>query len=146
MGVVIGETSVIGDDCMLYQGVTLGGTGRERGKRHPTLGNGVVVGVGAKILGAITLGDNVLVGASSVVLKDVPPNSTVVGVPGRVVAYREPTGGSVHRLPDPVAEMMSSMQGKILEMEDRIRKLEGREPSTEIHESAPGQPESGTEG
>lgn len=146
MGVVIGETSVIGDDCMLYQGVTLGGTGRERGKRHPTLGNGVVVGVGAKILGAITLGDNVLVGASSVVLKDVPPNSTVVGVPGRVVAYREPTGGSVHRLPDPVAEMMSSMQLKIEEMEDRIRELEGGEPSTEIHESAPGQPESRSEG
>jgi len=145
MGVVIGETSEIGDDCMLYQGVTLGGTGKERGKRHPTLGNGVVVGVGAKVLGAITLGDNVLVGASTVVLKDVPPNSTVVGVPGRVVAYREPTGGSVHRLPDPDAEMMSCLQRKILELEDRIQKLESGELLTETQGSAQAQPERRTE-
>ncbi|MDH4180311.1 MAG: serine O-acetyltransferase, partial [Armatimonadota bacterium] len=85
MGTVIGETSEIGDNCTLYQGVTLGGTGKESGKRHPTLGNNVVVGVGASILGSITVGDNALVGAGSVVLKDVPAGSTVVGVPARVV-------------------------------------------------------------
>lgn len=84
MGVVIGETSVIGDDCTIYQGVTLGGTGKERNKRHPTLGNNVVVGAGAKVLGNITVGNNVKIGANSVVLKDVPDNCTVVGV-GRIV-------------------------------------------------------------
>lgn len=85
MGVVIGETTIIGDDCVLYQGVTLGGTGNETGKRHPTLGNNVVVGTGAKVLGNITIGDNVKVGGNSVVVKDVPANCTVVGVPGRIV-------------------------------------------------------------
>ena len=85
-GVVIGETTIIGDDCTLYQGVTLGGTGKEQGKRHPTLGNNVMVSTGAKVLGAITIGDNVKIGAGSVVLTDVPPNVTVVGVPGRVVS------------------------------------------------------------
>ncbi len=84
MGVVIGETSVLGDNVLLYQGVTLGGTGREKGKRHPTLGNNVVIGAGAKILGNITIGDNSYVGANAVVIKDVPPNSTVVGVPGKI--------------------------------------------------------------
>ena len=84
MGVVIGETTVVGDNVLLYQGVTLGGTGKEKGKRHPNIGDNVVVGAGAKILGNITVGDNSYVGANAVVLKDVPPNSTVVGVPGRV--------------------------------------------------------------
>ena len=84
MGVVIGETSVIGDNVTLFQGVTLGGTGKEKGKRHPTLGNNVVVGAGAKVLGNIRIGDNVSIGANAVVLRDVPPNSTVVGVPGRI--------------------------------------------------------------
>lgn len=84
MGVVIGETSILGENVLLYQGVTLGGTGREKGKRHPTLGNNVVVGAGAKILGNITIGDNSYVGANAVVIKDVPPNSTVVGIPGRI--------------------------------------------------------------
>ena len=88
MGVVIGETSVIGDDCTIYQGVTLGGTGKEHNKRHPTLGNNVVVGAGAKVLGNITIGNNVKIGANSVVLKDVPCDSTVVGV-GRVINARE---------------------------------------------------------
>ena len=86
MGVVIGETAVIGDGCLIYQGVTLGGTGKETGKRHPTLGCNVTVGAGAKILGNITIGSDVRVGAGAVVLKDVPPNSTVVGVPGRIVS------------------------------------------------------------
>jgi len=84
MGVVIGETAIIGDDVLLYQGVTLGGTGLERGKRHPTIGNNVVIGTGAKVLGNITVGDNSYIGANAVVIKDVPPNSTVVGVPGRI--------------------------------------------------------------
>ena len=84
MGVVIGETSEIGEDVTLFQGVTLGGTGKERGKRHPSLGDRVVVGTGAKVLGGITVGENVKIGANSVVLKSVPPNSTVVGIPGRV--------------------------------------------------------------
>ena len=89
MGVVIGETAVVGDYCLLYQGVTLGGTGKERGKRHPTLGRNVTVGSGAKILGNINIGSNVRVGAVAVVLKDIPSNSTVVGIPGRVIAQRD---------------------------------------------------------
>src|ERR1043166_9605994 len=92
MGVVIGETSEIGDDVLLYQGVTLGGTGHEKGKRHPTIGNNVVIGTGAKILGNIRIGDNVKVGAGSVVVHPVPDHSTVVGIPGRVVRLR-PEGG-----------------------------------------------------
>lgn len=88
MGVVVGETAIIGKNCLIYQGVTLGGTGKESGKRHPTLGDNVVVGAGAKVLGNITIGDNVRIGAGSVVVKDVPPNSTVVGIPGRVVQRR----------------------------------------------------------
>jgi len=84
MGIVIGETSIIGDNVLLYQGVTLGGTGIEKGKRHPTVGNNVVIGGGAKVLGNITIGDNSYIGANAVVIKDVPPNSTVVGVPGRI--------------------------------------------------------------
>lgn len=89
MGVVIGETAVVGDYCLLYQGVTLGGTGKESGKRHPTLGRNVTVGAGTKVLGNINIGSNARVGAVSVVLKDVPPNSTVVGIPGRIVAQRD---------------------------------------------------------
>jgi serine O-acetyltransferase len=126
MGSVIGETAEIGDDVMMYHGVTLGGTGKERGKRHPTLGNRVVVGVGATILGAITIGDNVKIGGGSVVLKDVPPNSTVVGVPGRVVAYRDPNSGRTEKLPDPEAEMLHCLHRKVLELESRLSRLEGR--------------------
>lgn len=108
-GVVIGETAEVGDDVLLYQGVTLGGTGKEKGKRHPTLKDSIVVGTGAKILGNITVGSNVKVGAQSVVLSDVPDNSTVVGVPGRVVAQngvRVPRGADLEhgRLPDPMEE------------------------------------------
>jgi serine O-acetyltransferase len=84
MGVVIGETAVIGDDVLIYQGVTLGGTGLEKGKRHPTIGSNIVIGAGAKVLGNITIGDNSYIGSNAVVIKDVPPNSTVVGVPGRI--------------------------------------------------------------
>lgn len=124
MGTVIGETAKVGDDVLLYQGVTLGGTGKERGKRHPTLGNNVVVGVGAQILGAITIGEGTRVGAGAVVLRDVPPHCTVVGVPGRVVAYHNPENGQVERLPDPEAEMLRCLQQKIFELEDRIIALE----------------------
>jgi len=84
MGVVIGETAIIGDNVTIYQGVTLGGTGKEKGKRHPTVGSNVVIGAGAKVLGDITIGDNSYIGANAVVIKDVPPNSTVVGIPGRI--------------------------------------------------------------
>jgi len=129
MGVVIGETTEIGDDVLLYQGVTLGGTGKEKGKRHPTLGNHVVVGAGAKILGPITIGDNVRVGAGSVVVKSVPPNCTVVGVPGRVVRLegRALTDEEIlahGNLPDPEVQMIRAMQERIEDLEARLRALE----------------------
>jgi serine O-acetyltransferase len=85
MGVVIGETAEVGDNCVIYQGVTLGGTGKEKGKRHPTLGNNVMVGAGAKVLGPLTVGDNVKIAANAVVLQEIPPNSTAVGVPAKIV-------------------------------------------------------------
>src|SRR5216684_3584161 len=109
LGVVIGETSIVGSNVTLYQGVTLGGTGKEVGKRHPTIGDNVVVGVGAQVLGAIDVGDNVKIGAGSVVVASVPPHSTVVGVPGHVVATHDPetqTRRRIEVLPDPEAEML----------------------------------------
>lgn len=116
-GVVIGETAEIGDNVTIYQGVTLGGTGKERGKRHPTVGNNVVVGTGAKVLGPIIIGENAKIGAGSVVLNNVPPHTTVVGVPGRVVIYdgeRIPSIDLNHEdLPDPVAEMLHCLQKQI---------------------------------
>jgi serine O-acetyltransferase len=127
MGVVIGETAQIGENVTLYQGVTLGGTGKETGKRHPTLGDNVVVSVGAKVLGAIEVGDNVKIGAGSVVLAAVPPHSTVVGVPGRVVATHDPETQERRRvevLPDPEAEMLQYLQQKIIELEARLAWLE----------------------
>ncbi len=127
MGVVIGETSEIGDNVTMYQGVTLGGTGKERGKRHPTIGDNVMIGVGAKILGAITIGDDSKIGAGAVVLSDVPPHSTAVGVPAKVVSFRASDGSSrrVEYLPDPEADMISSLHKKIIELDDRLRELEG---------------------
>jgi len=128
-GVVIGETAEIGNNVLIYQGVTLGGTGKEKGKRHPTLGNNIVVGVGAKILGPITIGDNVKIGANSVVLKSVPPNCTVVGVPGRVVV-REGKKLTLEEqlahgdLPDPEVQFFTCLQRKIEELEKRLEKLE----------------------
>ncbi len=125
-GVVIGETTIIGDDVLLYQGVTLGGTGGERGKRHPTLGNRVVVGTGAKVLGNITVGDNVKVGAGSVVVRHVPDNSTVVGVPGRVVRVR-PEGHLEHgRLPDPEGQAIDDLARRVAELEELVRQLNGQ--------------------
>ena len=125
MGVVIGETSEIGDNVTLYQGVTLGGTSHQRTKRHPTLGNNVVVGVGAQLIGAITIGDNTKVGAGSVVVTSVPANATVVGVPGRVVALRNPDTDTVERLPDPVGEKLEALERRIAELEQRLAMIEG---------------------
>ncbi|PJA73623.1 MAG: serine O-acetyltransferase, partial [Nitrospirae bacterium CG_4_9_14_3_um_filter_53_35] len=116
MGVVIGETSEIGDNVTLYQGVTLGGTGKEHTKRHPTLGNNVVVGAGAKILGSMSIGDNVKIGANAVVLTPVPANSTVVGVPGRIVKVEgEKVRSSLDHihLPDPIIERFEKMEQEI---------------------------------
>ncbi len=127
MGVVIGETAIVGDDCTLYQGVTLGGTGKERGKRHPTLGREVVVGVGASVLGDITVGDGARVGAGSVVLRDVPPHTTTVGIPARAVAWRDPSSGEtrrIERLPDPDRDAMIALVQRIEELEQKMADLE----------------------
>ena len=126
MGVVIGETSEIGDDVLLYQGVTLGGTGKEKGKRHPTLGNNVVVGTGAKILGNILIGNHVKVGAGSVVIRAVPDHSTVVGIPGRVVrtAGVEPEEALEHgNLPDPEWQEIDNLKARMSELEAALRAL-----------------------
>lgn len=127
-GVIIGETTVIGDNVTLYQGVTLGGTGKEHGKRHPTIGNNVMISAGAKVLGSFTIGDNSKIGAGSVVLSEVPPNSTVVGVPGRVVkrnnmALPQETMNQTD-LPDPVREDISCLQKADTEMTNRLLELE----------------------
>ena len=125
---IIGETTIIGDNCTLYQGVTIGGTGKEQGKRHPTLGNNVMVSAGAKILGSFKIGDNSKIGAGSVVLEEVPPNSTVVGVPGRVVkrnnvSLPQEELDQTH-LPDPVHDELSSLEVKNLDLIQRIEELE----------------------
>lgn len=127
-GVIIGETTIIGDNCTLYQGVTLGGTGKEHGKRHPTLGNNVMVGAGAKILGSCTIGDNSKIGAGSVVLSEVPAGSTVVGVPGRVVRMNnmvlpQETMNQTD-LPDPVVEDITNLQQANSELTNRLLVLE----------------------
>jgi serine O-acetyltransferase len=126
MGVVIGETAIIGNDCTLYQGVTLGGTGKERGKRHPTLGNGVVVGVGAKVLGDVKIGDHARIGGGAVVLRDVPANTTAVGVPARAVAWTDPASGEIRRvvnLPDPQRDAIFALTQRVEELEDDLRRL-----------------------
>ena len=133
MGVVIGETSEIGDNVTLFQGVTLGGTGKQRGKRHPTIGSHVVVGAGAKVLGPITVGDYVKIGANSVVLQDVPDHSTVVGIPGRIVRIKdervadEALMDHIH-IPDPIADKLIELQVQIDGLKadlERIRKNAG---------------------
>lgn len=127
MGVVIGETAVIGDDVLLYQGVTLGGTGKDKGKRHPTLGNHVVVGGGAKVLGNITIGNCVKIGAGSVVVHSVPDNSTVVGIPGRIVKARNTESimdALDHgKLPDPDQQALEEMRARIRELEEMVRTI-----------------------
>ena len=127
-GVIIGETTVIGDNVTLYQGVTLGGTGKEQGKRHPTIGNNVMISAGAKVLGSFKIGDNSKIGAGSVVLDEVPPNSTVVGVPGRVVkrnnvALPQEDLDQIH-LPDPVREDITCLQRENAQLTNRLLALE----------------------
>ena len=133
-GVIIGETTIIGDNCTLYQGVTLGGTGKEQGKRHPTRGNNVMVSAGAKVLGSFKIGDNSKIGAGSVVLEEVPPNSTVVGVPGRVVKREDVLLPQEELnqvdLPDPVREDITNLQqanseliNRVLDLEERLKEL-----------------------
>jgi serine O-acetyltransferase len=122
IGVVIGETAIIGDNVLLYQGVTLGGTGLEKGKRHPTIGNNVVIGAGAKVLGNITIGDNSYIGANAVVVKDIPPNSTVVGVPGRITKQDgkkiDVSLDHIHIL-DPIMQLIEELEKRIEDLENR---------------------------
>ena len=120
LGVVIGETAIVGDDVLLYQGSTLGGTGIVKGKRHPTIGNNVVIGAGAKVLGNIVIGDNSYIGANAVVVKDVPPNSTVVGIPGRITKQdgRKMDTDLDH------ARMLDPIMQSIEELQDRVKGLE----------------------
>jgi len=132
MGVVIGETSEVGENVTIYQGVTLGGTSLERKKRHPTIGNNVIIGSGAKILGPFMVGDNSKIGSGSVVVKEIPPNSVVVGVPGRVI-YRD--GKKVTdmdfdwtNLPDPVAQALQCLVDRVHDLEKELEELKGRVP------------------
>lgn len=137
-GIVIGETAEIGDDVTLYQGVTLGGTGKEKGKRHPTIGNNVVISSGAKVLGSFRVGNNVKIGAGAVVLKEVPDNCTVVGIPGRIVVKdgqrikQDEEMIAKHQadldhncLPDPVEETLELLAGRLTKLESKIKQLEG---------------------
>lgn len=125
MGVVIGETTEIGDDVLIYQNVTLGGTGKEKGKRHPTIGNHAVIGTGAKVLGNILIGDNVKIGAGSVVVKPVPDNCTVVGVPGRVVRMRSEHCDQLEHgnLPDPEGQALDELRTRMDELERTLREM-----------------------
>jgi len=128
-GVVVGETAIIGNDVTIYQGVTLGGTGKEKGKRHPTIGNDVLISAGAKVLGNITVGDGAKIGASSVVLKDVPSDSTVVGIPGRVVIHngeRIKHNDLDHRFPDPDRECQERLENAVETLQQKIAALEKR--------------------
>jgi serine O-acetyltransferase len=132
-GVVIGETAVVGDDVTMYQGVTLGGTGKELGKRHPTIEDGVVIGGGAKILGNITVGKNCRIGAGSVVLRDVPENSTVVGVPGHII-FREGKRVVItdpKQINDPLSEALASVMTEVNNLRERVQQLEGSEAPAE---------------
>jgi serine O-acetyltransferase len=128
MGVVVGETAELGDNVTLYQGVTLGGTGKEKGKRHPTIGDNVVIGAGAKVLGPIEIGPDARIGAGSVVLQPVPPGATVVGIPGRVVFHNGRKVPSINLnhtdLPDPVAEMLERLQDQIDQLRNQLEELE----------------------
>ena len=149
VGVVIGETSEVGADCLLYQGATLGGTGKEKGKRHPTLGDGVVVGAGAKVLGAITIGSCAKIGANAVVLSDVPSHASVVGVPGRVVrqrVVRMSEAGPVEvldhvQMPDPVEERFRALEGQIEALEKKLSKHQGKDSTMRIYNTMTGQKE-----
>ena len=125
MGVVIGETTIIGDDVLIYQGVTLGGTGKEQGKRHPTLGNFVTVGAGAKVLGNIEIKDYSTIGAGSVVIEDVPEHCTVVGIPGRIVKQKQYIEGQLqhNRIPDPIACELNRLKYEVQDLKEKLEKL-----------------------
>ena len=134
MGVVIGETAIVGDDVTIYQGATLGGTGKEKLKRHPTIGNGVVIGAGAKILGNIRVGNDCRIGAGSVVLRDIPDGSTVVGVPGHIILRH---GKRViitdpKKIRDPLSDALVALATQVKQLRERVHKLEGN-PSPEAH-------------
>jgi serine O-acetyltransferase len=133
MGVVVGETAIVGDDVTLYQGVTLGGTGKELGKRHPTIEDNVVVGGGAKILGNITVGKNCRIGAGSVVLRSVPEHSTVVGVPGHII-FREGKRVVItdpKQINDPLSEALAAVATEVNNLRERVQQLEGSEAKGE---------------
>ena len=138
MGLVIGETAEIGDDCLIYHGVTLGGTGKETGKRHPTIGNNVLIGTGAKVLGPITIGDNSRVAANSVVLKDIPEDSTAVGIPARVVRLAGKKidfvkeVDHVHDVPDPITSDLAALREEIARLKRRESELEEENPDSWI--------------
>ena len=143
MGVVIGETTIIGDDCMLYHGVTLGGTTWDKVKRHPTLKNGVVIGAGAKILGPVTLGNNVRVGSNSVVVRSIDDNETVVGIPGRIVrkkaedtdsfdSYAASSSGISN---DPTLQAVNSLIDRLSELEEKLDKVSSKKSSKKIEKS-----------
>jgi serine O-acetyltransferase len=135
MGIVIGETAEIGDDVLMYQGVTLGGTGKEAGKRHPTIGNEVVIGTGAKILGNIRIGDHVKVGAGSVVVRSVPDHSTVVGVPGRVVGDANADLDTLAHgtLPDPEGQAIDELSKRVAELESLVREMTNDKAASRNH-------------
>ena len=135
MGVVIGETTVVGEDCHLYQGVTLGGTSTRREKRHPTLEDRVVVGAGAKIIGNVTIGHDSRIGAGAVVVSSVPPNATVVGVPGHVVAFTNQSNDTVERLPDPEWDRIEELERRIARLE---RERAGSDPAVPGIGGSPG--------
>ncbi len=126
MGVVIGETAEIGDDCHILQGVTLGGTSMHRTKRHPTLRNRVTLGAGAKLIGAVEIGDNARIGAGSVVVTNVPDNATVVGVPGHVVSFHDPGSDTITKLPDPEWDRIDALERHMERMDRRLRTLQGK--------------------
>jgi serine O-acetyltransferase len=141
MGVVIGETAIIGDYTLIYQGVTLGGTGKESGKRHPTVGSHVVVGAGAKVLGNITIGDRVRIGAGSVVLRDVPSDTTVVGVPGRIIRRHQVDSDDLahNQVPDVEAEVIRALFERVKDLEQQVAILETTSssyPTTAPHEES----------
>ena len=143
MGVVIGETAIIGDDCMLYHGVTLGGTTWDKVKRHPTLKNGVVIGAGAKILGPITLGDNVRVGSNSVVVRSIDDNETVVGIPGRIVRQKTEDEDSFDSYAakasgisnDPTLQAVNSLIDRLSEMEKQLEKVSPKKPTKSVEKN-----------
>jgi serine O-acetyltransferase len=142
MGTVIGETAIVGDDVTLYQGVTLGGTGKEKGKRHPTIGNNVAIGSGAKVLGNITIGDNCRVGAGSVVLRSVPPNSTIVGVPGHIVLRdgKRVIITDPKDIRDPLSDVIIQLAKEVHELREKFQhhshESPGAEPNQTINEEA----------